>query len=166
MPLGFSSVTHQGLGVSSTQSQKQITAVTCASYVCIFLRFKLYTCLYINAGNCEISQSVLTGMTLNCCHSWKVYISIPSISDWKRKAFGQSATSQATPRTHPFFQKTIFTVSNCQWNCNWALIHPLIGAPLPLRPTLHSILKMACTAVWVHKKRNANQVAARSCCFV
>lgn len=77
----------------------------------------------------------------NCGHGWKVYILIPSISDWKRKAFGQSAIRQATPRTHPFFQKTIFTVSNCQWNCNWALTHPLIGAPLPLRPTFHSILK-------------------------
>ena len=67
MPLGFSNVTHQGLGVSSAQPQKQIPAVTSASYVCLFLRFKLYTCLYINAGNSETSQSVLTGTFPNVC---------------------------------------------------------------------------------------------------
>lgn len=64
MPLGFANVTHQGLRVSPTQPQKQITAVTCASYACLFLRYKLHTCLYINAGNSEMSQSVLMGMTL------------------------------------------------------------------------------------------------------
>ena len=64
MPLGFANVTHQGLRVSPTQPQKQITAVTCASYACLFLRYKLHTCLYINAGNSEMSQSFLMGMTL------------------------------------------------------------------------------------------------------
>lgn len=61
---GFSSITHQGLGVFSTQLQKKLTAVLCATYVCLFLRYKLYPCLYIDTYNSEISQSVLTVMIL------------------------------------------------------------------------------------------------------